>query len=172
MLYQKPYASRSSKRITKGLICLRSDLESIGTNDRKDKIKSYIKELSVYQTIETTTISKCRVNRWNRRKLIMDKWEEFSSARFVITDRLHGMIFSTITGTPCLALDNCSHKVKNGYEWIKYLPYIVYCQDDDHLQECIQKLLIIADAEYQYDNLPLKAYFNIIEENIANAYSK
>ena len=32
-----------------------------------------------------------------------------------MTDRLHGMIFSVITGTPCIVFDNFNSKIKNAY---------------------------------------------------------
>ena len=46
----------------------------------------------------------------NREQLLKQKIEEFQSAELVITDRLHGMIFSVITGTPCIAFDNLMRK--------------------------------------------------------------
>ena len=47
----------------------------------------------------------------------------------MITDRLHGMVFCAITGTPCIVLSNNHHKVKGTYEWIKHLDYIKYVTD-------------------------------------------
>ena len=46
---------------------------------------------------------------------VYNKLTEFASARLVITDRLHGLIFSAITNTPCIAFDNLSGKVHGTY---------------------------------------------------------
>ncbi len=61
-------------------------------------------------------------------KKCFKKWNEFSSVQLVVTDRLHGMVFSAITGTPCIALDNISHKVYGAYQWLSYLPYLRFLQ--------------------------------------------
>ena len=39
-------------------------------------------------------------------------------SKIFVTDRLHGMIFATITGTPCIAMANSSGKVKGVHKWI------------------------------------------------------
>ena len=66
---------------------------------------------------------------------------EFASCKLVITDRLHGMIFSAITGTKCFALDNLSKKVSGGYEWVKDLGYITLCKDTDELMELLNEVV-------------------------------
>lgn len=51
--------------------------------------------------------------------------EEFASSRLVVTDRLHGMLYSIITGTPVLAIDNTTHKVSGAfYDWFKDFSYV------------------------------------------------
>lgn len=52
--------------------------------------------------------------------------EEYRSADLVITDRLHGMIFAAVTGTPCVVLPNKNHKVVASYHaWVEsQCPYI------------------------------------------------
>ena len=54
------------------------------------------------------------------------KRDKFSKAELVITDRLHGMIFSVITKTPCLVFDNKNHKISETYTaWLKDCNYIL-----------------------------------------------
>lgn len=38
--------------------------------------------------------------------------ESVSQSRCVVTDRLHGLIFSVITGTPCVVIENNNHKIR------------------------------------------------------------
>ena len=52
------------------------------------------------------------------------------SMRSLITDRIHGMLFAAVTGTPCIALDNVSKKVSGAYEWIQYLDYIQFKDEE------------------------------------------
>lgn len=56
---------------------------------------------------------------------------EFARAKFVVTDRLHGMILAAITGTPCIVTSALDHKVKGTYEWIKNLNYIEFTESLD-----------------------------------------
>lgn len=66
----------------------------------------------------------------NRKKRLYKKWSEFSESKFIVTDRLHGMIFARITGTPAIVLDNNNHKVKNSYlAWLKEDPNIIFISE-------------------------------------------
>ena len=64
-------------------------------------------------------LRKKRVTKENREKELLKLIELISHSGFVVTDRLHGMIMSIISGTPCIALDNSSKKVSGVYEFIK-----------------------------------------------------
>ena len=67
-----------------------------------------------------------------KRNVVQEKLNQFASAKFVVTDRLHCMIFCTLVGTPCIAMDNSSKKVKGVYEkWLKDLDYIVFCENEN-----------------------------------------
>lgn len=55
----------------------------------------------------------------DRKCAVQSKLEEFAKYKMIITDRLHGMIFSILSNTPCLALDNSNHKVSGVYSIIK-----------------------------------------------------
>lgn len=67
------------------------------------------------------------------------------------------MLFSAVTGTPCLALDNVSHKVRDGYAWIQDLPYILYSDGSD-LPGDICRLSEIAGKTWAYDRIFLDAW--------------
>ncbi|WP_206750708.1 polysaccharide pyruvyl transferase family protein [Cryobacterium luteum] len=66
------------------------------------------------------------VNRNDTHRLPLSTLELYRHSSLVITDRLHGMIFAAITGTPCVALPNTNHKVTGTYtDWIaKQCAYI------------------------------------------------
>jgi len=60
--------------------------------------------------------------------------DRFSNSKLVITDRLHGMIFCAITGTPCIVLPNSNHKIKGTYkDWLKDVEYISLIEEINSL---------------------------------------
>lgn len=69
----------------------------------------------------------------NKEELIIELkniWSDFENAKIVITDRLHGMIFCAITGTPCIVLPNSNHKIKESYyNWLNDVNYIYFFED-------------------------------------------
>ena len=133
------YESARKKR--KGiLLCLREDKEGVLSKGQIDEIKDLLMVMDL-QYKETSTLVPKKITRKNRDKLLYKKWEEFSSAELVITDRLHGMIFSIITGTPCMAMDNINRKVSGVYEWVKSLDYIQCVTDNNVEIELIASLL-------------------------------
>lgn len=122
-------------------ICLRDDKESTSGNEIKNDICSILAQKGYgYKFI--TTFADHNIYPEERERILKEKWVEFASFKLIITDRLHGMIFSTITGTPCIALDNLSKKVSGGYEWVKDMGYITICENiEDFKRELDTRLL-------------------------------
>ncbi len=50
--------------------------------------------------------------------------KDYSTAKLVVTDRLHGMILAYVTGTPAIVLPNNNGKIEFGYRWIEDCGYI------------------------------------------------
>lgn len=67
--------------------------------------------------------------------------QEFAEYDMVITDRLHGMLLSYMSKTPCAAFDNATHKVAGVYEWIKAEPEIEFFEkyEEDNLLNFINE---------------------------------
>lgn len=102
------------------------------------------------------------VTKENRAELVRQKMQEFCSAELVITDRLHGMVFAALTGTPCVVFSNYNHKVKGTYDWIRYLPYIRYVETVEEAKSAIPELLAMKNCKF--DNTPLLPYFEKLAE--------
>jgi exopolysaccharide biosynthesis predicted pyruvyltransferase EpsI len=50
----------------------------------------------------------------------------------VVTDRLHGLIFSVIHGTPCVAIENSNHKIRSTWQtWLSDLPSVRLLSDPE-----------------------------------------
>ena len=87
-----------------------------------------------------------------RDELLENKFNQLKEHKFVITDRLHGMIFAAITETPCIAFGNFNHKISESYKWLKNLKYIQYCNDINDLENQLTKIEKLVPEDIKYDN--------------------
>ena len=167
MVLTMEYNNTSAER--KGiLLCMRSDRERLLNDGDTAFIE---KQCGKYGQIEYTDTfvpdEYCGAIDVQTRGVLVDaKLEQFGKAELVVTDRLHGMVFAAITGTPCVALSNHNHKVKGTAEWIKDLGYIRYVDDVEEISEAIESVLLHGPASYNKDRFP--AYYYIIKELIQN----
>lgn len=143
------------------MFCVRSDAEK-AVDDSSWAMLEECLDNSGKQHYRTDMHSDTPVTKENRAECVRKKMQEFRGAELAITDRLHGMIFAAITGTPCVVFSNYNHKVKGTYEWIKYLPYIRYVETVEEAEAAIPELLKMKDC--QYDNSPLEPYFDKLAE--------
>lgn len=143
------------------LLCLREDKERVLSELQWSQLEEYFTKQQIIVK-RTSTITNCSVHAPERTLKLKEKWKEFSGSKLVITDRLHGMIFSAITGTPCIALNNVSGKVQGGYAWIKALPYVTFCEDFQDLMALIPQYYGM--EQQHYDRSILQKEFNLIEE--------
>lgn len=105
------------------LICCRSDKEAFIAPELVYKIETYFQEKGK-QTKKIDTVLEQNVRPNERKSIVYQYLDLFSKSEMVVTDRLHGMIFSAITGTPCVVFPNYNHKVRGCYDTIKELDYI------------------------------------------------
>lgn len=145
------------------ILCIREDKEKVTDDKLKIRIEKQLMLRGLDVKYSSTVINQYITKR-DREKELYKKWKEFASAEIVITDRLHGMIFSAITGTPCIALNNSNGKVQGVYEWIKELPYIIFCEDIKDLETYIDELINLGISSY--DNEFLMESFGEIKEII------
>ena len=145
------------------ILCLRSDREKTRTQEQEDKIVEQAHSLFGDDIITTDMVEPCRVSPAEREDALERKFSQFSGAKLVITDRLHGMIFCAITGTPCVVVDSKSPKVRGCYEWIKHLDYIRFADDASKIAEEYRR---IPECEHHYDNSHLMHYYDELADDI------
>ncbi len=137
------------------VLCLRNDKErKIDYNIREqllDNIYSKYNNVREYDT----WIGEGIFSPKQRNKELNDILKAFRECKVVVTDRLHGMIFCYITGTPCVVLPNSNHKVKGCYEWIKDCGYITLYEKSDifEILNEVNKLYNINENDKRYINL-------------------
>ena len=144
--------------------CFRKDSEKILKNSDQEIIIEKCKKITD-KLIFTDMNSLKEVTKENRRNIIMNKFKDFQKSKLVITDRLHGMVFCALSGTPCIAFSNYNQKVKGTYDWIKYLDYIKYVDNIEEAKRYIDELIHLENTEY--DNSKFIKYYDQIK-NIIN----
>lgn len=130
VLYMTSYFSNEKNRMSRNItLFLRNDGEKADfdiTDITQYLNKSYELNFSDTHIGDLKKIS----NEEQRINLLENKWREFLESKFVITDRLHGMIFSYITKTPCIALNDKNSKVKNFYyTWFEDKTSIIFIEN-------------------------------------------
>ncbi len=133
-------------------LLLRNDLEGVIAERDKQLIEKVAKQYtSELRRNDTQLIMDVKAA--DRNVVMEDFIRKIASSEFVITDRLHGMVFCAITKTPCIVLPNYNHKVEGVYDWISKLEYIIMIKTMSELEEAIRKLQRIEKIEYDNSNI-------------------
>ncbi len=131
------------------LVLLRKDCEKTISDYEINYISNVIKHYFGENIKWGDTVMTYRIPIRNRETVLHEFINEIKSFELVVTDRLHGMIFAAITGTPCIVINSKSPKVLGCYEWIKKLEYIKICDNSLNIQEMIEQMSM---SENKYDN--------------------
>lgn len=129
---------RGEKKREGALICIREDQESTGVDS--SCIKACVENLGI-ESREFSTVVDYEVVLNNRESALTECLAEIASAKVVITDRLHCMIFCAITNTPCVVMDNLNGKVFAVKKRLTKFRNITSCVDVQVLPEQIQQVL-------------------------------
>jgi pyruvyl transferase EpsI len=142
------YSDKELTRNGKVLICLRSDEEK--KYDIKDEIIHIVSGMGFeYEITDTYTERNIELEDGTAE---LEKYiEYYRKHSMVITDRLHGMIFAAITGTPCVAVDNLTRKVGSVYKWIEDISNIMYKEDGVITAEDIKEVYTKGTVNYEND---------------------
>jgi pyruvyl transferase EpsI len=128
------------------LLCMRNDVEKRISNAQVQQIYTLLQE---YGSVTVTDTVETEIFPIEQRFLFLDKMlNKFSNSKFVVTDRIHGMIFAYLTNTPCLVFGNYNHKVESEYQWIKGCGNIKFMEsfDKDDLKKSIAEILALSDS--------------------------
>jgi len=164
-LYLFPYEGLDIER--KGVaLCMRGDRESTLSADELTTIKKFSANLGLGKISKIETVDKYKSFLPEQRKEELDKFFNIiASKRLVITNRLHCMIFCFLTHTPCIAIDNISHKITGVYDWIKDCEFIK-CIDDFSLESLQTAYEEVKDASTSYDGAMLEENFKAMAAEI------
>jgi pyruvyl transferase EpsI len=130
------------------LAILRSDIESVLSSEIRNAIIKFSAGGNIKLTFDDTC-TKRFIPPGKRRREVGDFLNKIKRARFVVTDRLHGMIFCAITGTPCLALDNVSKKISGVYrDWLPDIENIVLYDGEESIPALLKRVSELAPRTY------------------------
>jgi pyruvyl transferase EpsI len=147
------------------LCCFRNDQEKAMEPGLREMIQEWLdKQPEEVRYTNTCVPVENKSNYFETR--VMEKMNEFSKAKLVITDRLHGMLFSAITGTPCICIDNISHKVSGGYEWLKGLSYVRMIRCAEELEEVFEALPVLMEQRNQFDYPYFEVFYKEMQKDI------
>lgn len=137
--------------------CFRTDQEAVISKQEKNKLKEIL-ENKGYKVEYISTLNSGSHNgdiTVGERSDKLKKYLAFlSRGYFIFTDRLHGMILSTLAGVPCIAFDNSSNKVSGVYtEWMDSLETVLVCGNID---EALRKFEILAGVRRDYSDAYLQ----------------
>lgn len=164
MVLYSQYTETSKPRCGIGL-CLRQDKEStLDADERKALATGILHSFPSDSPVWTDTVIPQDVSPAKRRETVLAKLDEFAGYRFIITDRLHGMVFAALTGTPCIVLDNCDHKVQGVYDWLKQNRYILYLDNAAALPSALQKIEPMLSVRHKCDFSSVRAGFDRLAE--------
>lgn len=159
------YLDETKDNVTRkgALLVMRNDREMKLSNNEQAQIIKIVKDHYRDIKITDTHLREDKPMVFDKRIDALDKkFNEFRKAELVITDRLHGMIFSAITSTPCIALGNSNHKIESSVKWFEKLKYIKFTNNIEQIEEYINELKKLDNV--RYDNSSFKEYFNQIIE--------
>ena len=159
------YLNKSEKNVARNgaVLCLRNDLERTLSEEDESLIYKQLQQLFGDKITKTDMYAAQDLTDENRNQELTKKFDQFKSAKLIITDRLHCMIFCVITGTPCIVVNSKSPKVKGCYEWVKDFEYIKFA---DNLSDITNLYNSIPQKEFIYDNSKFIPLYETLKEDI------
>lgn len=143
-------------------ICIRNDHEKTISIEEENFIKKEVIDIFGENYKFTSMCLEQSISISDREKEVDKKFNEFASVSLIITDRLHGMVYAAITGTPCIVFNSKSPKVRGCYEWIKNLEYIKFAESPKDIPILWNSM---KDKSYTYD-INFTKHYNDLKNDV------
>ncbi len=151
------------------ILCLRRDIERTRSKAVDEKLHTVARGLFGPNVIERDMVVDHRIALGERSQELASQFDAFRHSELVITDRLHGMIFAVITGTPCIVINSKSPKVRGCYEWVKDLDYIRFCEDADLIEQVWNE---IPKGDHKYPVDTMLSHYASLESELHSLIKK
>mgnify|MGYP005751245411 CR=1 FL=1 len=132
------------------LFCFRDDLESNLKPEERKYIERYAeRQEKKVEWLDTQFKKNISIS---KRETCLDYiMKKFSDSELVITDRLHGVIFSVINNTPCIALRNYNYKIDGVAEWLSEEKNFLLIDSVVDLDDAVKKVTDKKNSKYQLE---------------------
>ena len=149
------------------LFLVRNDVEKNIDNASLKKIEDLFKNRNI-NTIYSDNDKGGVIHELEKHNKVYEMLNLFKKSKIVITDRLHGMIFAVITGTPCIVFGNYNYKIEKSAEWFKnsnYISYIPSNKNIEYIDKEISRLLSLRKQKYD-NSYSIKIFDKVFEDII------
>lgn len=149
------------------LFVLRHDSEKVVKKSTIDNIKDILGNERPVKRVDTVLDEPQKITPVTREALFDSELELFSHQEIIITDRWHAMVFSVLTGTPCLLFGNSYGKGKHAYfDWLEHINWVSYTDEKD-TERIKQQINAVMEAKtHAYDLTPdFKQLHDLIAHN-------
>lgn len=120
------------------MLLMRSDKERALNDEERRGIEAAVRER--FETVVIGDTVRRSLGKRDRKAALEALYAEICASSLVVTDRLHGMILSAISGTPCVVFANSYQKIRASMQWVDDLPYIRFAERAEDLPTVIDGL--------------------------------
>lgn len=136
-------------------LCFRNDKEKITEHNITDDLTKLF-NINNFNNINCidTHIGEVIIHQKERQPIFENCLKNFVNSKVILTDRLHGLIFSVITNTPCIAFNNSNKKISSTCStWLKDIPQIKFIDtyDEEKILKYVKELTSIENPEIRYN---------------------
>jgi pyruvyl transferase EpsI len=132
----------------------------------ESRIKTQMEKIASPVTIKEVQISDRNVTEVDREQYVNDVLNYYRGFKFVVTDRFHGMVFSILTGTPCVVLPCRFPNKMVGYK--ELVPNTVKFVDNiGQVSSAISEVLSVKCGKKNFSE-----YFEKARDMILNGFSE
>jgi len=135
------------------LLCLRMDKLSTLSREQAENIKASCEAQGYACRFINTRIDEPIPD---REEACRRMWDIFSASEGVVSNRLHGTLFSVITGTPCVIIPPANHKISEMHLWLRDIPFVRFCHRPEEASEILRQVM---DAPRHYDPAWAREYY-------------
>ena len=159
MVLSMDFTSLAPEKRSGVLVCFRPDPEKVMSIHAQNEIYARLLRDFGHVGFFSTNLANSPVMIRDWDEALTGLLRRVAGAELVVTDRLHGMIFAAVTGTPCVAFDNVTGKVLGVHEWLSGCEYVQVCGGIDELDGAISRAMGAANV---WDNSGMMPYFSKI----------
>lgn len=149
--------------------CFKNDKETLVSREKQNNMILKLQEMGFDVVNTTMFLDKQIHSSEEREQIVRQKMEELAGYRLVITDAMHGMVLSAVSGTACIGVESITGKVGGVYQWLKDLPYVEYAESPFVIDDLINKIRPYMDKHNHYERARLSSYFKQLTDIIGDA---